>query len=96
MEDTEPPTNPLSVPQDSCKYCDTIRFGSIAEAETAKHTAASPAAVHLNNQRLPKLPLRKIFEFLNHDLAGFLQRIFVASDDIKDQMDFCLTRCWYA
>src|SRR6266436_5825039 len=92
MADTEPPGNPFSVPQDSCKYCDIIRFGSIAEAETSKHSAASPPMAHLNNQRRPKPALRKVFKFLNHDLAVFLQRILVASDDIKDQMDFGLTR----
>ncbi len=72
MADTDPPGNPLSVPQESRKYCESIRFGSIADAETAKNTAVSPAMADLKNQRLPERPLRKVLKFVNNDLAVFL------------------------
>src|SRR5215831_461655 len=96
MVDIEPPGNPFSVPHESCKYCDTIRLGSVAEAEPSKHAEASAAMAKLNNQCLRKPPLGKVFNFVNHDLIRLLKRILVSSDDIKDQMDLCLTRCRYA
>ena len=50
----DPPGKPLSVPHESWRYCDTVRVGSSADAETAKQTPASPAIAHLSSQRLPK------------------------------------------
>src|SRR5262249_7946361 len=92
----DPPGKPLSVPHESCRYCDTVRVGSTADAETAKQTAASPAMAHLRSQRLPKPPSGRIFKLLNHNLAWLLHRIFVAGNDVKDQTGFCLIRYWYA
>src|SRR5229473_3752280 len=92
----DPPGQPLSVPHESRRYCDTLRIGSTADAETAKQTAASPAMAHLSSQRLPKQSSRKVFKLLNHNLAWLLQRIFVARSDVKDQTRLCLARYRYA
>src|SRR6266567_8338391 len=92
----DPPGQPLSVPHESWRYCDTVRVGSTADAETAKQTAASPAMAHLSSLRLPKPSSRKVFKLLNHNLAWLLHRIFVARNDVKDQTGFCLTRYRYA
>src|ERR1700758_4730602 len=90
-----PPGKPLSVPHESWRYCDTVRVGSTADAETEKQTTASPAMAHLSSQRLPKPSSRKVFKLLNHNLAWLLHRIFVARNDIKDQTGHCLTRYRY-
>jgi len=92
MAVTDPPGQPLSIPQESCRYWDTVRLGSTADAETAKQTAASPDMAHLIIQRLPKPFLRKVVKLLNHNLAWLLHRIFIARNDVKDQTGFCLTR----
>jgi len=92
IDDTEPPGNPFSVPQESRKYCETIRLGSIACAETAKHTSANPATAHLIGRRVPKAASRKVLKLLNHNLAGLLQGIFVARNHVKYQTRFRLTR----
>lgn len=92
MVDTVPIGNPFSVPQKCCEYCDTIGFGSVADAETVRHTTRNPAVAHLHSQRLARPPSRKVFKLLNDDLAGLLQRIFVAGDDVRYQTELCLTR----
>src|ERR1700678_4043456 len=92
----DPPGQPLSVPHESCRYCDTGRVGSSADAETAKQAATSPAMAHLSSQRLPKPASRKVFKLLNHNLAWLLHRIFVARTDEKDQTGFRLPRCRHA
>src|ERR1700731_909658 len=92
----DPPGQPLSVPHESWRYCDTVRVESTADAETAKQTAASPARTNLSSQRLPKPSSRKVFKLLNHNLAWRLHRIFVARNDVKDQTGLCLTRYRYA
>src|SRR6267154_5726386 len=91
----DPPGQPLSVPHESWRYCDTVRVGSSAEAETAKLKAASPAMAHLSSQRLRKPYSRKVLKLLNHNLAWLLHRIFVARNDEKDQTEFRLTRSRY-
>src|SRR5882757_8647313 len=91
----DPPGKPLSVPHESWRYCDTVRVGSTADAETAKQTATSPAMAHLSSH-LPKPSSRKVFKLLNHNLAWLLHRIFVARNDVKDQTGYCLTRYRYA
>src|SRR4029077_11766645 len=96
MVDTVPIGNPFSEPQKWCEYCDTIGFGSVADAETMRHTTPNKAVAHLHSQRLPRPPSRKVFKLLNDDLAGLLQRIFVAGDDVKYQTELCLTRRRYA
>ena len=73
-------------------YCEIIRFGSSAGAGTAKHTSANPAMAHSNDQRLPNRRSGKVFKLLNYDLGGFLKGILVASDDVKNETDPCLTR----
>ena len=88
----EPPGQPLSIPQESWRYCDTARLGSTADAEEAKQTAASPAIAHLSSQRLPKRSSGKVFELLNHNLARLPHRMLFTRNDIKDQAWFCLTR----
>jgi hypothetical protein len=88
----DPPGQPLSVPQESWRYCDTFRVGSTADAETAKQAVDSPATAHLSSQRLPKPSSWKVFKLLNHNLAWFLHRIFIARNDVKDQTGFCLAR----
>ena len=92
----DPPGQPLSVPHESWRYCDKVRVGSTADAETEKQTAASPTMAHLSSQRLPKPSLWKVFKLLNHNLAWFLHRIFVARNDVKDQTGHCLARYRYA
>src|SRR5277367_442463 len=92
----DPPGKPLSVPHESWRYCDTVRVGSTADAETAKQTAASPAMAHLSSQRLPEPASRKVLKLLNHNLAWLLHRIFVARNDIKDQPGDCLSWRRYA
>src|SRR5437773_5781408 len=87
--------SPLSVPHESWRYCDTVRVGSSADAETVKQTTASPAMAHLSSWRLPKPSSRNVFELLNHHLAWLLHRIFFARNGVKDQTDYCLTRCRY-
>src|SRR3984957_14074119 len=88
----DPPGQPLSVPHESWRYCDTARAGSSADAETAKQTTASPAIAHLSSQRLPRPCSRQVFKLLNHNLDWLLHRTFVACNDEKDQTEFCLTR----
>jgi len=83
--------NPFSVHQKWCEYCDTSGFGSVADAETVRHTAPNPAVAHLRFQRRPIPPSRKVFKLLNDDLAWLLQRIFVAGDDVKYQTELFLT-----
>lgn len=92
MVDTVPIGNPFSVPQKWCEYCDTVGFGSVADAETVRHTTPNPAAANLHFQRLPIPPSREVFKLLNDDLAWPLQRIFVAGDDVKYQTELFLTR----
>src|ERR1700754_1644810 len=92
MAVTAPPGRPRSVPHESWRYCDTVRVGSSADAETVKKTPASPARTYLNSRRLPKPSSRQIFELLNHNLAWLLHRIFFARNDVKDQTEYCLTR----
>src|SRR5580692_2905779 len=92
----DPPGKPLSVPQESWRYCDTARAGSAGDAETAKQTPASPAMAHLSSQRRPKPFSRKVLKLFNHNLAWLLHRIFVARNDVKDQPGHCLTRYRYA
>src|SRR5580693_7186951 len=92
----DPPGKPLSVPHESWRYCDTVRVGSSADAETAKQRPASPAMAHLSSQRLPKPSSRKVFKLLNHNLAWLLHRILVARTDEKDQTEFRLARSRYA
>src|SRR3954468_22900858 len=87
-----PPGRPRSAPHESWRYCDTVRVGSSANTETVKQTLASPAMAHLNSRRLPKPSSRQVFEFLNHNLAWLLYRIFFAGNDVKDQTEYCLTR----
>src|SRR6266403_1131312 len=82
----DPPGQPLSVPNESWRYCDTVRVGSSADAETAKQKAESPAMAHLSSQRLRKPSSRKVFKLLNHNLAWLLHRIFVARNDVKEQV----------
>src|ERR1700747_337379 len=96
MVDTVPIGNPFSVPQKWCEYCDTIGFGSVADAETVRHTMPNPAVAHLHSQRLPRPPSPKDFKLLNDGVAGLLQRSCVAGDDVKYQTELCLTRCRYA
>src|SRR4051794_5295892 len=88
----DPPGKPLSVPHDSWRYCDTVRVGSSADAETAKQTPASPAMAHVRSQRLPQPSLRQVFKPLNHNLAWLLHRILAACNDEKNQPKFRLTR----
>src|SRR6267142_2723789 len=92
----DPPGKPLSVPHESWRYCDTVRVGSTANAETAKHTSANPAMADLSSQRLPKPSSRQVFKLLNHNLAWLLHRIFIARNDVKDQTGYGLTRYRYA
>src|SRR5271156_4614205 len=92
----DPPGKPLSVPHESWRYCETVRVGSTADAETAKQALASPAMAYLSSQRLPKPPSRKVFKLLNHYLAWLLHRIFVARNDEKYQTGYCLARFRYA
>src|SRR6185295_14212992 len=89
------PGRPLSVPHESWRYCDTVRVGSSADAETLKQTPTSPAIANLSSRCLPKPSSRQVFELLNHNLAWLLQRIFFARNGVKDQTDYCLTRCRY-
>src|SRR5580692_3926458 len=88
----DPPGKPLSIPHESRRYCDTVRVGSTADAETANQRTASPAMAHLSSQSLPKPSSRKVFKLLNHNLAWLLHRIVVARNDEKDQTEDCLTR----
>src|SRR5882762_6060708 len=88
-----PPGKPVSVPHESWRYCDTVRVGSSADAETAKQTPASPAMAHRSSQRLPKPSSRQVFKLLNHNLAWLLHRMIVARNDVKDQTRDGLTRC---
>jgi len=53
-------------------YCDIVRFGSSADAETAKQSTIAPAIAHFGKEQWAELPLRKIFKFLNHDFAALL------------------------
>src|SRR6266550_6042559 len=92
----DPPGKPLSVPHDSWRYCDTVRVGSTADAETANQRTASPAMAHLRSQRLPKPSSRKVFKLLNHNLAWLLHRILVVRNDEKYQTGYCLARFRYA
>src|SRR5258706_6450909 len=89
------PGRPLSVTHESWRYCDTVRVGSRADAETVKHTPASPAMAHLISRRLTKPSSRQVFELLNHNLAWLLHRILFARNGVKDQTDYCLTRYRY-
>ena len=82
IDETAPPGNPLSVPQNAEVYCDSILSGSVADADRADKTA-SPAMA-LNNERVPKPPLGDVLEPLDDDLAVFSQWVLVASDDIKN------------
>jgi hypothetical protein len=95
MAVTAPPGQPLSVPHESWRYCDTVRVGSSANAETAKQTPARPARAHRSSQRFPKPPSRQVFKLLNHNLAWLLHGIFVVCNDEKDQTEFRLTRVNY-
>src|SRR5215475_8695934 len=88
------PGRPLSAPQESCRYCDTARVGSSADAETAKPRAARKTLAHLSSRRVPTRSW-KVFKLLNHNLAWSLHRIFVARNDIKDQTGYRLTRFRY-
>src|ERR1700688_3947226 len=92
----DPPGQPFSVPHELWRYCDTVRLGATADAETTKERAASPAMAHLCSQGLPKPPSRKVFKLLNHNLAWLLHRIFVVRSDEKDQTEFRLTGPRYA
>src|SRR3954469_24268797 len=92
----DPPGQPLSVPHESWRYCDMLRAPSMAEAQTANPRTVSPAMAHLTSQCVPRLPSRKIFKLLNHNLAWLLHRIFVARNDKKYQTGYCLTRVRYA
>src|SRR5580704_12963800 len=92
----DPPGQPLSVPQESWRYCDTVRLGSSADAETENQRTASPAMAHLTSHRLRKATSRQVFKLLNHNLARLLHRIFVARSDVKDQAGHRLTRYRYA
>src|SRR5580658_3257204 len=96
MDVIDPLGKPLSVPHESWRYCDTVRVGSTAYAETVKQKPASAAMAHLSSQSLPKPSSRKVFKLLNHNLARLLHRTLVACNDVKDQTGYCLTRCRYA
>src|SRR5215469_1891128 len=91
----DPPGKPLSAPQESRRYCETLREGSSAGAEPAKAIAASPTVAHLSSRHLPKASSWKIFKLLNHNLAWFLHRIFVTRNNIKDHPGYGLTRRRY-
>src|ERR1700751_1074617 len=93
MDVIDPPGQPLSVPHESWRYCDTVRVGSTADAETLKKRAASPTMAHLSSQRLPTPSSRKVFKLLNHNLTWLLHRIFVARNVAKDQTRYCLA--WF-
>src|SRR6476646_8562250 len=89
------PGRPLSVPHESWRYCDTVRVRSSADAETLKQTPTSLAIDNLSSRSIPKPSAVQVLEFLNHHLSWLLQRIFFARNGVKDQTDYCLTRCRY-
>jgi len=93
----DPPLNPLSLPQSSRIYCEIMRSGSIAWARHVKHRKTRP---------MIQLPIAKdrhdfvlllweILESLNNDLILFLQRTFVAGDNVKQKLKSLLSRRRY-
>src|SRR5215469_12987510 len=95
MAHTVPPGNPFSVPQLSCKYCDTLRCGSSASPWVTKYTAA-PAITPLTSQCFPKPCLREIFEFLNDNLGSFFHRVLLTGDHVQDQLEGLRARRRYS
>src|SRR5215469_17129254 len=95
MADTVPPGNPFSVPQLSCKYCDTLRCGSSASPCVTKYKAA-PAITPLTSQGLPKRCLREIFEFLKDNLGSFFHRVLLTGDHVQDQLEGLRARRRYS
>src|ERR1700753_654313 len=91
-----PPGKPLSVPQESWRYCDTARLGSTADAETANQKTASPAMAYPTSHRLSKANSRQVFELLNHNLAWLLHRIFIACSGEEYQTWYGLARVRHA
>src|SRR6516165_3623978 len=80
IAETDPAGNPLSLPQRSRMYWEIARSGSMAHAGRAEHTSATPVRNQWNSRRLPNLPLREVFEFINNNLIVPLQGIPFARD----------------
>src|SRR6516162_5226486 len=95
MADTVPPGNPFSVPQLSCKYCDTLRCGSSAIPCVTKYTAATPAITPLTSQGLANRCLREIFECLNDNLGSFFHRVLLTGDHVQYQLEGLRARRGY-
>ena len=88
----EPPVKPFSLPQWSRIYCESRRCGSIAWAVHAQHAATKPINWNQRRQRRLQFVSGEVFEFLNYNLIFFLQRAFLARDNVKQKLKSLLAR----
>src|SRR6516164_9814366 len=63
MAETVPAVNPLSLPQRSRIYCESIRSGSSACAGVAKHSKARPVIAHWRSRCIQKAYHGKYWNF---------------------------------
>src|SRR5215813_4962500 len=91
IAETEPPGNPLSLPQRSRLYWETSRWGSRALAARVENTTA-PTRNRLNSCCVPKLRLWEVIEFLNHNFIFVLQRILFARNYKKCKINQFVSR----
>src|SRR5215831_6484706 len=95
IAETDPPGNPLSLPQRSRMYWEIARSGSMAWAGRAEHRSATPVRNRWNSQRLPKAPLREVIEFFNNNLILVLQGVLFARDYKKREVKQLAPRSRY-
>src|ERR1700678_2668742 len=96
MAVTDPAGNPRSLPNWSLIYCDMVRPGSRAQADGAQKLQLIPAMTLMTNCRSTCLLLRKILKFLNDHFILVAQGIFVAANDVEQNLKFLLARSRYA
>jgi len=65
-------------------YCETIRLGSIADADRTQQSQINPAKAHSSDPRRAGRPLREVLKFINYDLTVVLERILVARHGVEE------------
>src|ERR1700677_1926053 len=69
-----------------------VRPGSRAQARGAQKLQASPAMTLMTNCRSTCLLSGEVLEFLNHYFIFVLQGVFVAANDVEQDLKFFLAR----
>src|ERR1700728_3466418 len=69
-----------------------VRPGSRAQARGAQKLQASPAMILMTNCRSTCLLSGEVLEFLNHHFIFVLQGVFVAANDVEQDLKFFLAR----